>query len=98
MGDNQVEPICNHHHTYTDTDIHTHTHTHTHTHAHTHTRTLDLLAEDSPTPRTQRVTQQRSLEPMTGSEQQWEVHQLRVLVSMSRGGPASPVSTRQFPW
>ena len=69
MGDNQVEHICNHHHTYADTDTDTDRHT------------LDLLAEDSPTPRTQRVTQQRSPEPMAGSEQQWEVHQLRVLVS-----------------
>lgn len=33
--------------------------------------------------------QQRSPEPMAGSGQQWEVDQLRVLVSMSRGGGAS---------
>ena len=91
MGDSQVEPTCN----YLSLSL-----SHTHTHTHTHTGPA-WFAEDSPAPRRQRVTQQRSLEPMAGSEQQWEVHQLRVLVSMSGGGGVgglSPVPIGQLPW
>ena len=91
MGDSQVEPTCNY-------LSRTHTHTHTHTNIGT-----TWFAEDSPTPRRQRVAQQRSLEPMSGTEQQREVHQLRVLVSMSGGGGGgggglSPVPIGQLPW